>query len=56
MEVLGKKIITKEIIFAISTVIVFVCLFFIMLGVFRKDIEKVPMANFDQSETNPDHV
>lgn len=56
MELLGKKVTTKEVIIGLFTAVVFAVLFFIMLGIFRKDLAKEPMINFDQNETNPNHV
>lgn len=56
MELLGKKITAKEIIYALLGIILFAVLFYFMLGVFRKEIERVPVVNIDQEEKNPDHL
>ena len=56
MEIAGKKITGKEIVFLIGTVISVVVLFYVMMGLFRTEITKEPYVNFDQNETDPTHI
>jgi hypothetical protein len=56
MEVLGKKITTKEIIIGIVIVIVLAVLFMLQLNVFRNELKKEPVVNIDEDEDDSNHV
>jgi cytochrome bd-type quinol oxidase subunit 1 len=56
MNIAGKKVTAKETIIAICCIVVFAVLFYLMMDVFRNEIEKEPVVNFDKEETNPDHI
>jgi hypothetical protein len=56
MELLGKKVSTKEILILLSGVIICIVLFYVMMGLFRSEITKEPFVNFDQNEADSNHI
>lgn len=56
MIILGKKITTKEIVYAVTGLIIFALSFYYVLSVFQSEIKKEPVVNIDQDDLSKDHI
>ncbi len=56
MQIFSKKITAKEIVVLLLGVSFCVVLFIVMMGLFRNEMTKEPFVNFDQNETDPNHI
>jgi hypothetical protein len=56
MEVVGKKITGKEIVIVLLCIAILAGLFYFEMNSFKKEVEREPVVNLDNDETDPNNI